>query len=594
MLPTVRNADPEAVRGTGDVLYIVLRRLRVPLIVLILAYAVAVIGLAWMPGTTPDGKPWRMGIFHALYVVSYTATTIGFGEVPYPFSEAQRLWMIFTIYLTVVAWTYTLGAIFTLVADATFRAAIARALFAWRVRQIAEPFFVICGFGQSARALAHALDKLGYRVVVVELLKERAASAAIFPLSMAPVVYTADARLPDSLRLAGIGRPNCRGILVLAGDDTANTTIAIGARTLAPKLRVIARVKSATAKVNLEAFGGIEVIHPFETFATNLALDLDSPDVLRLEEWLTAAPGAPCPDRVGAPTGPWVLVGFGRFGQAIARVLDARGIEWHAIDTHSFDIAGAQLVVGEHTERSLHESKIAEASVLVAGTDDDAVNLAAVTLARRAQPNIWVIIRQNHVADRVLIRAARADMRFVQSEIMQHECLQLIHEPLLGLFLRRMRAEGGSFAERTLAAVRARLGDGSPEAWSLKLDLMQPGVFYALLQSGRALRLTDLLEHRDEVARSVEAMPLMLVRGKETLLTPAADLPLQAGDRLLMIGRDDARRWQLRLLQDATAMQWQLTGVEPPRTWLFRWLADRRALREAVRRGAATAVERSA
>ena len=41
-----------------------------------------------------------MSIFHAFYVMSYTATTIGFGEVPHPFNDAQRLWVTFAIYLS--------------------------------------------------------------------------------------------------------------------------------------------------------------------------------------------------------------------------------------------------------------------------------------------------------------------------------------------------------------------------------------------------------------------------------------------------------------------------------------------------------------
>lgn len=574
---------------TGDVVYLVLRRLRWPLIYLILAYAVAVIGMTFMPGTDAEGKPWRMSLFHAFYVVSYTATTIGFGEVPHPFSDAQRAWMIFTIYLTVIAWTYTLGAIFTLVADPTFRGTVSRNVFAWRVRSLGDAFYVICGYGQSARQLARALDRLGYRSVIIELRKERAASAAIDRLANPPIVLTEDARLPDALRLAGIMRQTCKGLIALTGDDTANQTIAIGARTLRGDLSVIARVTSNTAKVNLEAFGGVNVIHPFETFATNVALDLDHPEVLQLEEWLTAAPDSPCPDRIGFPPGPWVIVGFGRFGRAIAQVLEARGIAWHAIDNHDLEASLAErahLVIGENTDRSLRDSGVAEAAVLVAGTDDDATNLAAVTLARRVKPDLWVVIRQNHVADRVLIRAARANLRFVQSEIMVHECLQLINEPMLGQFLRRARAEGGSFAGRVRLAVRERLGDGAPHAWSLRFDLLAPGAFYALLQWGQTLTLGHLLEHRDEGTGSIAAMPVMLQRGKDILLLPEATTELRAGDRVLMLGRPEARRWQQSLLSDALAMQWQLTGTEPPRTWLFRWLADRRAARLAAQANA--------
>ena len=73
-----------------DVIYMILRRLRVPLIILIAVYAISIFGLAIAPGVDPDGNPWRMGFFHATYVMSYTATTIGFGELPFPFSDQQR------------------------------------------------------------------------------------------------------------------------------------------------------------------------------------------------------------------------------------------------------------------------------------------------------------------------------------------------------------------------------------------------------------------------------------------------------------------------------------------------------------------------
>ena len=63
----------------GDVLFIALRRLRVPLITLILAYAISVAGLVAMPGLDGQGLPASLSFFHAFYVVSYTATTIGYG-----------------------------------------------------------------------------------------------------------------------------------------------------------------------------------------------------------------------------------------------------------------------------------------------------------------------------------------------------------------------------------------------------------------------------------------------------------------------------------------------------------------------------------
>ena len=120
--------------SVSDVLFQILRRLRAPLITLIVVYAISVGGLALVPGVDPDGVRQPMSIFHAFYVMSYTATTIGFGELPYPFTDAQRLWVTFSIYLSVIGWAYTLGSVVALANDAPFRALLARSIFNWRVR----------------------------------------------------------------------------------------------------------------------------------------------------------------------------------------------------------------------------------------------------------------------------------------------------------------------------------------------------------------------------------------------------------------------------------------------------------------------------
>ncbi|RTZ58426.1 MAG: potassium transporter TrkA, partial [Gammaproteobacteria bacterium] len=80
---------------------LIMRRMRKPLIVLIIAYTICIAGIMAAPGVDAQGNPWHMGLFHALYFVSYMATTIGFGEIPYEFSDMQRLWTIFAIYIGV-------------------------------------------------------------------------------------------------------------------------------------------------------------------------------------------------------------------------------------------------------------------------------------------------------------------------------------------------------------------------------------------------------------------------------------------------------------------------------------------------------------
>src|SRR5690606_35825514 len=106
------------------------------------------------------------------------------------------------------------------------------------------PFVIICGYGQSGATLARALDRIGLRLVVVELRRERAAQIAVEDYMTPPLVLAADARLPDVLADAGIQKGECEGLIALTGDDSANQAIAIGGRTLATELKVVARVKA--------------------------------------------------------------------------------------------------------------------------------------------------------------------------------------------------------------------------------------------------------------------------------------------------------------------------------------------------------------
>ncbi len=108
----------------NNILFIVMRRMRVPLILLICAYSIAIMGLVLIPGEDPSGNVWHMDFLHAFYFVSFMASTTGFGEIPYAFTAAQRLWVTVTIYLTVVVWIYSIGTIISLVQDPAFRQAL--------------------------------------------------------------------------------------------------------------------------------------------------------------------------------------------------------------------------------------------------------------------------------------------------------------------------------------------------------------------------------------------------------------------------------------------------------------------------------------
>jgi Trk K+ transport system NAD-binding subunit len=229
----------------------------------------------------------------------------------------------------------------------------------------------------------------------------------------------------------------------------------------------------------------------------------------------------------------------------------------------------------------MNDADIARASTLFAGADVDAVNLWVTTLARRVNPKIFVVIRQNHIQDRALIEAARADVTFIQSELMVHECLQLLKTPTLNRFLARLREADSKLATATMERVREESGEGSPNAWTFECDTMQPGMFAAFFQSvGHLIRVSHLLADPTNPDKPMRASALMIERGDDVILLPEPQTQLKPGDRVLFVGTPMTRRLQRRYLDEPGTVLWVLSGEEPPRGYVFRWWERRMKSRQ--------------
>ena len=64
---------------------------------------------------------------------------------------AQRLWVTFSIYLSVVGWAYAIGSLLTLLQDRSFRQALALRRFTGKVARLREPFLLMAGYGRAGR-----------------------------------------------------------------------------------------------------------------------------------------------------------------------------------------------------------------------------------------------------------------------------------------------------------------------------------------------------------------------------------------------------------------------------------------------------------
>jgi len=566
--------NPETYQST---FFLALRRMRAPLITIILIYAVSVLGLTLIPGVDAEGQPTRLSFFHAFYFISYTATTIGFGEIPYAFSDSQRLWVIFCIYLSVIGWAYSIGALLALLQDQNFRSAVRVQRFGRTVRGLREPFYLVCGYGETGQLICRALDQIGLRAVVLEIDETRGSQLELHGHSTDIPALVANARQPEVLKLAGLTHRYCQGVIALTNDDRANLAIAIAARLLAPRLPALCRAETPETATHMASFGTPHIINPFDKFGHYLALALHAPAAYHLLEWLTAVPGAVVEPHRDPPRGPWVLCSYGRFGKVMVSALEQAGIPVTIIGhAPPPDDPGRHWVRGDGSDAlALREAGIEQAVGVVACTNDDVKNLAIVVAARELNPRLLVVLRQNLQANQALFDAFESDFTVVPSQIIARECLAILATPLLVPFLNQIKQRGEPWARTLLNQLTGRFGWEAPAVWSVRVNAAQaPALLRLLMPAGPTVMLGDLLRDPRDRAQALECQVLYLTRDDDSTVTlPPPQTPIQAGDQLLLVGRGAARGALDLTLHNRNTLDYVLWGREIPSGWVWERLA---------------------
>lgn len=557
--------------------FLALRRMRAPLITLILIYAVSVAGLTLIPGVDTEGHPARLSLFHAFYFISYTATTIGFGEIPYAFSDSQRLWVTFCIYLSVIGWAYSIGALLALFQDQNFRNAVRLQRFGQAVRHLREPFYLVCGYGETGQLICQALDQIGLRAVVIEIDGNRVSQLDLHGHSVDIPALAADARQPEVLKLAGLTHYCCQGVIALTNDDNANLAIAITARLLVPALPALCRAESVEIASNMASFGTRHIINPFDKFARYLVLALRTPAAYHLLEWLTSVPGTVVEPHRDPPSGRWVLCGHGRFGKVMVSILEETGIPVTIIDPAAPVEGYERWIRGDGAKApALLAAGIKEAVGIVACTNNDVKNLAIVVTARELNPNLFVVLRQTLQANQALFDAFESNFTVVPSQIVARECLAILTTPLLAPFLGEIKQRGEAWASTLLEQLTERFGWEAPAVWSVRIDADQaPALLCALTSpAGISVPLGDLLLDPHDRSQELECRALYLARANDsTVMLPHRRTPVQPGDRLLLVGHGAARGALDLTLHNENTRDYVLWGREIPGGWVWERLA---------------------
>ena len=546
-----------------------------------MVYAVSIIGFVLIPGIDDQGQQWKMTFFHAFYFVSFMGTTIGFGEIPYPFTDAQRFWALITMYATVVSWLYGIGVLLSVFQDASFLRMLKTSSFNRRIKNIKDPFYIICGYGDTGSQLTQAISKSDILCVVIDINQERIDELEADDFLRVPIGLCADVSVSEVLENAGITKAECKGIITLANEDTVNLTVAVIAELLNPELRLISRAETPEAEANILSFGANEVINPFHAFALRLALVQKSLGLYCLNDWLTSPPKQVLREPPLPKPGLWIICGFGRFGRILYDHLDSDNMILHVIegDKTIRDLPSGS-VIGRSTEaHALKKAGIEDAVGIIAGTDSDADNLSIIMTAQEINPDLFRIARQNKEQNSHLFQSAHLEMLMQRGNVISNTIFALIKTPLLGDFLRIVSRFSNAKANVLVSRIIGVVHDDIPELWEFCVNEKDTPALAQVIKKQDVLvgdiLSGDIITQTDK-EKLTTVLPLFLKRGKGNVFLPENNRILREGDHFLMCGTCATKNNMLHIVNNINLLESLLAGEEVPASWIFKKLRERK------------------
>lgn len=218
----------------------------------------------------------------AFYMTLITLTTVGYGEVVPIIGFWDRLFAgtVALVGFGAVTFLFTSLAVFFLESDLDYT--LRRRRMEKQIRKLSG-HYIICGFGRVGRNVAQELSATHRPFVAVDL--DEAKLEAFREREPELLYLHGDASDDDVLLAADIG--DAAGVFAVTDDDSRNLMIALTAKQLNHKLRVVARCHEVRNGAKLKKAGADVVVSPDFTGGMRIASSMIRPNVVTfLDEML--------------------------------------------------------------------------------------------------------------------------------------------------------------------------------------------------------------------------------------------------------------------------------------------------------------------
>jgi len=538
-----------------------------PSIVIIITYTVSIIGLLLIEGLDDQGNPYQMTIFDAFYFITYTASTIGFGETPYEFTYPQKIWVTTCIYFTVIGWFYGVGALVSLLQNKTLIEEIAKLQFRWQVKAIKRKFIIILGFNYvTSEILKKAIDA-DIRTVIIEQDEQRANNLVLENYTPTVPILVADAKDQNSLIEAGLKNGNCKAIVSLFDDDELNLTVAVKSKLINKKVALAIKSSSANHTENLQDLEVEIIVNIFEIIAKELKMAINAPHLLKLEKWLYKI------DKLDVripqlPLGKYIICGYGRLGKNIYKVLKNEDVELQFIEIDESkgknlsDDELSKITFANADDKKVQiRAGIRDTVAIFAFTDNNTVNLSIIATAKKLNPEIITMAREDSAYDFSIFANAQIDYLFIPSKIMYNKTTNALLNPLSDVFISTFVDQHEIWAQKLVRKLIETI-HCDPLIFELDINKSEAPEVYKAISRDTVITLELFATSLHRRTQKNNVIPLLLVRGKEKFMLPDWSTKLKHDDKLLFACDKNAKGDIEYISQNIYEFQYALTGEE--------------------------------
>ena len=215
-----------------------------------------------------DHADGSISFVDVVYFTMVSVTTVGYGDIVPVTEQARLVDALFVTPIRLFIWLIFIGTAYQLVLQQLIEDFRMR-----RLQARLQNHIVVCGYGHSGRCAAAELVARGvdkHHILIVDLDQSRIQDAA----EHGYIGILGDASREETLQQTMLA--SARALLVCTDRDDTNVLITLTARSLAPNVRIVARVEEAENDKLVRQSGANSTVLPSRVGGILMADSLES------------------------------------------------------------------------------------------------------------------------------------------------------------------------------------------------------------------------------------------------------------------------------------------------------------------------------